>query len=152
MSTLKSTYDVVIVGGGVTGSASAYFLAAQDDFDGSVLVVERDPTYQNAPSARATGGIRQQFSTPENIHMGLFGAQFVKQIDQHLSVDGEAPAVGFEERGYLLLATPKALPVMQANNEIQRKIGADIAFQSLNDLQQRFPWLDTAGLAAAFWG
>jgi glycine/D-amino acid oxidase-like deaminating enzyme len=66
MGGMKTSYDVVIIGGGVTGSATAYFLAAEDAFDGSVLVVERDPTYQHAPSARATGGIRQQFSTPEN--------------------------------------------------------------------------------------
>ena len=45
---MKDQYDVVIVGGAVIGSAVAYYLAANPDFDGSVLVVERDPTYLKA--------------------------------------------------------------------------------------------------------
>ena len=56
---MTDSYDVIIIGGGLTGCATAYFLAA-GKFDGSVLVVERDPTYAHAPSARSTGGIRQQ--------------------------------------------------------------------------------------------
>lgn len=145
------SYDVIIVGGGVTGCATAYFLAAAG-FDGSVLVVERDPTYANAPSARAAGGIRQQFSTPENISIGLFGAEFVKNVDRYLSIDGEVPQLGFKERGYLILASPDALPLMQANNALQRELGADIAYQSNADLSARFPWLATEGLAGGFLG
>ncbi len=68
--------DVVIVGGGVIGSAIAYSLAAEPAFDGSILVVERDPSYVPAATPRSWGGIRQQFSTPENIAMSLYGAQF----------------------------------------------------------------------------
>jgi sarcosine oxidase len=149
---MLSSYDVVIIGGGVMGSATAYFLAAQDAFAGSVLVVERDPTYQEAPSARATGGIRQQFSVPENVQIGLFGAQFVKRIGDHLEVDGEVPDVGFKEHGYLLLATPETLPLMQANHATQRANGADIAFQTRDELASRFPWLAPDGLAGGFLG
>ena len=96
---MRPLYDVVIVGGGVMGSATAYFLAAEDAFGGSILVVERDSTYQHAPSARATGGVRQQFSVPENVRIGLFGAQFVKRIGEYLEVDGVVPDVGFKEGG-----------------------------------------------------
>jgi FAD-dependent oxidoreductase domain-containing protein 1 len=149
---MLSSYDVVIIGGGVMGSASAYFLAAQDAFAGSILVVERDSSYQNAPSARATGGIRQQFSVPENVRIGLFGAQFVKQIGEYLEVDGAVPDVGFKEHGYLLLAAPEALPMMQANHATQLANGADIAFQTRDELVARFPWLDTGGLAGGFLG
>ena len=39
-----SSYDVVIVGGAVIGSSVAFFLATNDDFDGSILVVEREGT------------------------------------------------------------------------------------------------------------
>ena len=143
--------DVVIIGGGVTGCATAYFLAS-GNFDGTILVVERDPTYANAPSARATGGFRQQFSTPENIRIGLFGAQFVKNIDQYLSVGGDAPAVDFKERGYLILASSDALPLMQANLAVQRQIGANIVYQSNEELTARFPWLAIDGLAGGFLG
>lgn len=144
-------YDVVIVGGGVTGSATAYFLAA-GAFDGSVAVVERDPTYSHAPSARAAGGIRQQFSTPENIRIGLFGAEFVKTIDRYLCVDGQPPDVAFKERGYLILATPESLSVMQQNHVVQRDLGARIVYESNESLGKRFPWMQTRGLAGGFLG
>ena len=148
---MTDSYDVIIIGGGLTGCATAYFLAA-GKFDGSVLVVERDPTYSNAPSARSTGGIRQQFSTPENIRIGLFGAEFVKNIDQTLSVDGEAPVVDFKERGYLILASPDTLSLMQENHAVQHQLGACIAYQTNDDLTARFPWLATRGLAGGFLG
>ena len=148
---MTDSYDVIIIGGGLTGCATAYFLAA-GKFDGSVLVVERDPTYANAPSARSAGGIRQQFSTPENIRIGLFGAEFIKNIGQYLSVDGEAPVVDFKERGYLILASPDTLALMQDNHALQRQLGADIAYQTNDDLTVRFPWLATQGLAGGSLG
>ena len=123
----------------LSGSSTAYFLASQKSFDGNVLVVERDSTYEHAPSARAIGGIRQQFSTPENILIGLFGAYFIKHIEQYLSVDDGAPDIGFKESGYLLLASPEALPMMHDNHAVQCKHGAEIAFQSPSELKARFP-------------
>lgn len=149
---MNKHYDVIIIGGGVSGCSTAYFLAAQQAFDGSILVVERDPTYTNAPSARASGGVRQQFSTPENVRIGLFGAHFVKNIGDYLAVDGEVPDVGFKERGYLLMATPEMLPVMQQNNAVQLECGADIHFQTPAQLQERFPWLNIDGLVGAYFG
>lgn len=148
---MTDSYDVIIIGGGLTGCATAYFLAA-GKFDGSVLVVERGPTYANAPSARSAGGIRQQFSTPENVRIGLFGAEFVKNIGDYLSVDGEPPVVDFKERGYLILASPENLSLMQDNHALQRQLGADIAYQTNDDLTVRYPWLVTRGLAGGFLG
>ena len=40
------TFDVVIVGGAMIGSSVAWFLSHNEDFDGRILVVERDPTYE----------------------------------------------------------------------------------------------------------
>jgi sarcosine oxidase len=149
---MGSAYDVVIIGGGVIGSATAYFLASEPAFDGRVLVVERDPSYAQAPSARATGGIRQQFSTPENVRIGLFGAGFVKRAHELLEVDGASPDLGFREQGYLLLATPEQLPVMQANHAVQLANGADIVFLDRAELSGRYPWLGCAQLAGGFLG
>ena len=50
---MQKCTDVLIVGGGVIGSAIAYFLCARDDFDGTVTVVERDSTYQACTTARS---------------------------------------------------------------------------------------------------
>ena len=40
------SYDVVIIGGAIMGSSTAWFLTENPDFDGRVLVVERDPSYE----------------------------------------------------------------------------------------------------------
>ena len=147
---MNTRYDAVIIGGGVTGCATALFLAREPAFDGSILVVERDPTYEHAPSAKATGGFRQQFSTPENIRIGLFGVHFLKHLDEYLSVGGEPPDVGFRENGYLLLATEAMLPAMRENNAVQRELGADVHFRDSDELRARFPWLSTDGVAGGF--
>ena len=110
-------------------------------------MVERDPTYQDAPSARATGGIRQQFSTPENVRIGLFGSHFVKNAGDYLAIDGATPDLAWREGGYLLLATPETLPVMRGNNAVQRAEGADIALLTPPELERKFDWLNTEGIA-----
>ena len=147
-----TNFDVVIAGGGVTGCSTAFWLASHPNFNGTIAVVERDPTYANAPSAKASGGIRQQFSTPENVQIGLFGAQFVKSIEERLAVDGESTGVFFREQGYLLLATPEALPIMRNAHEVQLANGADIVFKDCADLEREFPWINVSQLAGAFFG
>ena len=144
---MQDRYDVIVIGGGVSGCSAAFFLASDPGFDGRILVVERDPTYQDAPSARATGGIRQQFSTPENVRIGLFGAHFVKNAGDYLAIDGEAPDLAWREGGYLLLATRETLPVMRENNAVQRAEGADVALLNPSELGRKFEWLNTDGIA-----
>ena len=149
---MRPSYDVVIVGGAVTGSAIAYFLAASPEFGGSVLVVERDPTYETAATPRSAGGIRQQFSTPENIHMSMFGAEFVKSVAEHLSVEGERAELPFVENGYLFLATEAGLPILRDNHATQIALGAEIVFLGPEELAARFPWLNVEDVAAGTFG
>lgn len=144
--------DIVIVGGGVTGSAIAYFTAGDPDFRGRIVVVEKDPTYADAPTARSAGGIRQQFSTPENIRMSLFGAAFVKSAAEHLSLPGERATLPFVEQGYLFLATAAGKPVLERNHALQTELGARIALLDPPALRDRFPWLRSDDLAAGAYG
>ena len=149
---MTQSCDVAIVGGGVVGSAIAYFLLGPMGFPGRVIVVEKDPTYAAAATSRSAGGIRQQFSTPENIAMSSFGASFVKHVGDYLSVEGEAPSIPFTEWGYLFLATPAGLAILEANHRTQRGLGADIALLDPAALKARFPWLKTDDLAAGTLG
>ncbi|MCF8502696.1 MAG: FAD-binding oxidoreductase, partial [Rhodospirillum sp.] len=135
--------DVVIIGGGVIGASIAHFLAADPDWSGSVVVVERDPTFQNGSTARSAASIRQQFSTPENVRISLFGIDFLRNLADHLSVDGEPPPdISLHEGGYLLLAaTPEGETVLRDNHAIQQAEGADIALVTPDEMSARFPWM-----------
>jgi len=148
----QATQKVVIVGGGVIGSALAYFLATHPRFRGEVTVVERDPTYAQASSALSASSIRQQFSAPVNIAISQFGIGFLRHIKQHLAVDGDVPDIGLTERGYLYLATEAGAATLRENHAIQRAQGVDVALLEPAALQQRFPWLQVDDLALASLG
>src|SRR5690625_2961566 len=122
----KRSFDVVIAGGGVIGSAVACFLAAEDAFSGTVAVVERDPSYQRCSTSLSAGGIRQQFSSRENIEISLFGIHFLRNLDHYLAVRGQAPDVNLVENGYLFLATADGYETLARNHALQTQCGADI--------------------------
>ena len=144
--------DVVIIGGGVIGSAIAYFLAANPAAPSAITVIERDPTYETASTPRSAGGIRQQFSNPENIEIGLFGHHFVTNLAEYLSVDGECPDPGFREGGYLFLAGPEGLEVLRQNHEEQTRHGCGIDLLDPVSIEKQFPWLNLDGIAGAALG
>ena len=149
---MTETCDVAIAGGGVMGSAIAYFLLGPCGFQGRVAVVEKDPTYATAATPRSAGGIRQQFSTPENIAMSSFGAAFLKGAGAALEVDGDRPALPFTEWGYLFLATPAGLDVLKANHATQRPMGAQVVLLTPAELKSRFAWLNVEDLAGGSLG
>ena len=146
------SFDVVIVGGGVVGSAIAFFLADEAGFRGSIAVVEKDPTYGDSSTARSVGGIRQQFSTPENIEISRFGAKFFKSVPERLAVGGESPDISFREAGYLVLATEQGRETLERNHALQHAHGAEAVLLSRRELRRRFPWLRSDDLAAGCLG
>ena len=145
-------YDVVIVGGAVTGSSAAYHLASNPDFSGKVLVLEKDPSYRKCASALSAASIRQQFSTAVNIKISLYGIEFIRNIGTRLEVDGDRPDVGFHEDGYLFLATNAGRETLAENHKLQVELGADIAFLEPDDLAAKFPWLSVEDISAGCFG
>ena len=141
--TPKKEYDVVIIGGGIIGSAIAYFLKACPHFQGDVVVIERDPSYAKASTPRSLGGVRQQFSIRENIEIGLFGVDFVKRAFQYLSVDNEPVDLGWRELGYLFLASSEGQRILAENQQLQSQCGAKIEILNPDNLKIKFPWLNT---------
>ena len=148
----QAAQQVVIVGGGVMGSAIAFFLATHPRFEGHITVVERDPSYAQASSALSASSIRQQFSQPVNIAISQFGIGFLRNLPQHLAVEGEVPDIALTERGYLYLATAAGAATLQENHATQRALGVEVALLEPAALQQRFPWLQVDDLALASLG
>ena len=70
------------------GSSVAYHLKLLSPAT-RVCVVERDPNYAHASAPRSAGGIRQQFSLPENIELSLYGLDFLRSAGTILRVPGD---------------------------------------------------------------
>lgn len=149
---MQDSFDTVIVGGAVVGSAVACFLSQAAGPGHRVLLIERDMSFRDCATTRSLASIRHQFSTPENVRISQFGTQFFRQVAEVLAVDGQGPDLAFREAGYLFLASPAGADVLQANHLVQRAEGADVVLQSPTELRARFPWLRTDDLAAASLG
>ncbi|WP_186247628.1 NAD(P)/FAD-dependent oxidoreductase [Burkholderia gladioli] len=142
---------IVIIGGGVIGSAVAYFLRAADP-SVAVTVIERDPTYARSSSALSAASIRQQFSTPLSIRMSLFGIEFLRELGERLAIDGARPSIDLHEGGYLFLATPAGEATLRENHALQLAEGAQIRYLAREALAAGFPWLNVEDLAAGCYG
>ncbi|XP_061417533.1 LOW QUALITY PROTEIN: FAD-dependent oxidoreductase domain-containing protein 1 [Lethenteron reissneri] len=149
--------DVVVVGGGVMGWSTAYWLARKGATAlrkrQRVLLVEKDPQYKRASSVLAAGGIRQQFSLPENIHMSMYGAFFLRNIKDHLTIPGEdPPEVFFNPSGYLMLAGEKEAANMEEKHRNLLRENCKVDLLSPTQLKTKFPWINTEGIALATYG
>lgn len=151
----KSSYDIVIVGGAVIGSSVAYWLTENPDFDGSILVVERDSSYEFSSTALSTSAIRQQYSNPINVKISQFGISFIDGFSERMTkfYEGEvSPDLGFKENGYLYCHSPEGVEAAKARVDLQRSLGAHTVFLEPGPLKDKFPWLNVDDLGGGSWG
>ena len=143
--------DIAIIGGGIMGSALAYWLTRLEP-GAAVVVIERDPTYATASSALSAASIRQQFTTPVNIRISQASIEFLRGAGELLAVDGSKPDIGLTEAGYLYLAHEASLESLRRAHAIQTQHGAEVALLSPAQLACRYPWLETGDLAGGTLG
>jgi FAD-dependent oxidoreductase domain-containing protein 1 len=140
--------DVAIAGGGIVGSSTAYYLR-KNGFTGSIAIFEQDTSFKHSCSALSWGGIRQQFSTPENIRLSQFGLELIRNLKQEFGSEAD---ISFREQGYLVLATERGVPVLEENQKLQVSMGADTVIYKGAELSKRFPWINFDGIAAGSFG
>jgi glycine/D-amino acid oxidase-like deaminating enzyme len=138
-------YEVAIIGGGVIGSAAAFFLKKAGV--GRVCVIEPDPLFSKAATPLATGGCRRLFSCPENIEMSKFSIDFFKRFAEHVAVDGEAPEIGWKQWGYLFVVPPGHERVLERNHALQVERGVQVELLDRSALESRYPWMHCEDLA-----
>ncbi|AUH32099.1 NAD(P)/FAD-dependent oxidoreductase [Paracoccus tegillarcae] len=150
---MQGHYDVVIVGGAVIGSAVAYYLMADPDFDGKVLIVERDPSFAFASTSLSAASIRTQFSNAINVQISQYGAQVIRDFADLMAVGDQRPDLCFQPGGYLFLAASEAqAETLRANHQVQRDCGADVVLWSPDQLARAFPHLRVDDVALASYG
>ncbi|WP_298259005.1 FAD-binding oxidoreductase [uncultured Litoreibacter sp.] len=137
---LLSSYDVVIVGGAIYGSSVAWWLSRNPDFDGSILVVERDPSYEFASTSHTNSCIRQQFSTEVNIQISQFGVEFIQGFKDFIQ-DEDAPEIALQSFGYMYLAdTQEFANTLQANQQVQERLGAGTKYMTAAQIKAAYPF------------
>ena len=122
------TMKVDIIGGGIIGLSSAYYLAKQNI---SVTVFEKDKLYEKASFARSCGGLRSQFFTKENILMSRYSIDFIKN---ETSID-------FTPNGYLMLFGEEQEEDFKYSTALQQELGATTKTLTPVELKAQYPWI-----------
>ena len=143
----NDTYDIVIVGGGLMGSATAYYLMVADQL--KVAVVEKDPAYTRASTTLSLSNARIQFSLRENIEMSQYAFTVLERFAVEMAVNDSAPQVSFRREGNLFLISPAGRAEAEASFNLQRSLGCRVDWFSPPEIKERFPLYNVAGLAGA---
>ncbi|MBY8976354.1 FAD-binding oxidoreductase [Rhodobacteraceae bacterium NNCM2] len=142
----SGSYDVVLIGGAMIGSSVAWWLSENKDFNGSILVVERDPTYEFTSTTRTNSCIRQQFSAEINIRISQFGAEFIKNFRDFIG-DPEAPEVVLQSYGYLYLADNETFAgALREAQALQAACGAGTKIMSRDEIAEAYPFYNLDGI------
>jgi glycine/D-amino acid oxidase-like deaminating enzyme len=136
-----NSYDVVIVGGAMLGSSVAWFTATNPDFDGSILVVEKDPTYEFTSTVHTNSCMRQQFSNEVNIRVSQFAADFVKNFREYMGGDERVPHPILQSYGYMYLAdNAEFAATLKEGQGIQAKLGAGTKHMTAEEIKADYPF------------
>ncbi|MCM3757271.1 FAD-binding oxidoreductase [Sporosarcina aquimarina] len=138
--------DIIIVGGGVMGSSTAFALR-KNGFEGNILVFEKDPTYEYSSTSRSAGGFRQLYSTSINIQLSRFSLEVYKNFTEDMAIDGDKAEIDFKQRGYLFLATDRMIAAYEKQLKLQNSLGVPSEILSTSDLLNIIPELETGDLA-----
>ena len=144
------SYDVVIVGGAMYGSSVAWWLSQISDFQGRILVVERDPTYEFASTSHTNSCIRQQFSNPTNIRVSQFGAEFIKNFRSFMGDGPDVPRLHLQSYGYMYLAdTPEFAATLKETQRLQESLGAGTRHMTRDEIAAAYPFYQLDDIVAA---
>ena len=134
-------YDVIIIGGAIMGSSTAWFLSQNPDFNGTILVVEKDQKYEFCSTAHTTSCIRQQFSTELNIEISQFAANFINNFQEYMDNDIRAPKLAIKSFGYMYLAADEDFAKkLRTNQKVQVAAGAATELMTPDEIKFRYPF------------
>ena len=143
----QSSYDIVIIGGAIMGSSAAWYLRRSSEFDGRILVVEKDMSYQACATAHTNSCIRQQFSSSLNIEMSQYTAQFISSLQSNMGGDPRVPNIDIHSFGYLYLSdNPTFSATLKRDQILQCSLGAATKILSPDDIAPLYPFYDLPGI------
>ena len=139
-STAHQKFDIVIIGGAMMGSAAAWFLSHHPQFDGRILVIERDPSYALCSTSHTHSCLRQQYSSALNIKIAQFAVDMVRRFKHHMN-DPAAPDIALDSFGYMYLAKTEAFAdQLRRNQQLQASLGAGTKILSADEIARAYPF------------
>jgi heterotetrameric sarcosine oxidase beta subunit len=144
---VKSTADVVIIGGGCMGASVAYHLTRCGITD--IVLIERENLLATGSTGRNAGGVRHQFSNAANIRLSLESIALLERFGHEIG-----SPIDFHQDGYLfLLSSEASVETFRRNVELQRSLGVDADWIEPSDIERLAPGVGIDGvLAATFCG
>jgi sarcosine oxidase, subunit beta len=130
-----------VIGGGIAGTALAYYLSRGGAED--VVVLERDQLGSGSTAA-SFSGVRQQFSTPFEIELSKRGLTFWKTCEEQF--DSPCP---FHQTGYLFISgREEVMQRFESAAKLQQELGAGpVELLRPDGVQEVAPWLAVDDLA-----
>jgi len=135
------TADVVIIGGGVTGTSIAFHLTARGVRD--VIVVDKSFVASGA-TGKSSACVRQHYSTPETCRMIRFSLDRFQRFEELTG----GHSCGFRRTGYLLGVDERMRPPMETSVALQRSVGIETRLVAPSDMREIEPRLQTEDLVA----
>src|SRR5258706_423525 len=147
----NSTYDVIIVGGGVMGCATAYYLLKYDPRL-NVAILEMDSTYAKSSTVLSDGNTRIQFNIKENIQMSQYGLEVLKTFPEEFAVNGERPDPAFRQQGNLFVLDEASRDESHDGLMLQQSLGCEVHWLSPEDVQRHYPLYNLKDCVAGTFG
>jgi glycine/D-amino acid oxidase-like deaminating enzyme len=145
------THDVIIIGGGIMGSATAYYLAKKDPTL-KVAVIERDPTYARASTTLSMSNVRIQFSLKENIQISQYAFDVLKGFEDEMEVDGNKPKIYYHREGNLFLVDENNEGQARRALDLQQSLGCRIEWWTPQKIKAAFPLYETGSFIGGTYG
>ena len=140
MKEIKNKADVVIIGGGINGSSLAYQLAKRDV---DVVLCEKQFLCYGA-TGRCGAGIRQQWSTQENVELAINSMKIFEGLEKELGQD-----IGLRQGGYLIIVHDKqGMEQSEKNVKMQKSLGLNVSILTPDEILGVVPILDIRGMDA----
>ena len=135
---LKSSYEVVIIGGGVHGLATAYYLAKNHGIRNIAVL---DKAYLGSGgSGRNTAIIRSNYLTPEGVRFYDRSVKLYESLSDELNCN-----VMVSQRGHMTLAhNDSSLRTMRWRAEVNKLQGIDSDVIDPAEIKKLAPYLDTS--------
>lgn len=139
---LPRTADVVIIGGGVMGTSTAYHLARKGVKN--VVLIEKEPFFGTMSTGQCAGGIRHQFSSEINIRFSIESIRMLERFPEEMDQDIDLRFVGY----LFLLTQEEDVAAFRKNVALQHSLGIMTQWLEPEDIARMIPQVNIEGVRA----